>query len=148
MDVLTKKELGDQGEQDVIDLVPCPNCGSKLMKLPRNYPLVDLQCTACTFRVQVKRSSVPPEKAMKVQGGGWHVLNHALKVGMVLPPLIVNFNWLDTKTGEEKREIRFYPFVWKKNIMRRTANILSVNRVHEMVDYSLRGLVYYKLFPR
>lgn len=39
------KISGDEGEQEIIDLVPCPNCKKKLMLLPENYPLYDLQCT-------------------------------------------------------------------------------------------------------
>jgi len=45
---------GRKGELDVIRLVRCPNCGKKLMPLPANYPMYDIQCTACTFRARVK----------------------------------------------------------------------------------------------
>src|SRR3989344_3765554 len=47
------KESGDAGEIEVVNLVPCPNCGKPLMSLPKNYPLYDIQCTGCLFRAQV-----------------------------------------------------------------------------------------------
>jgi len=34
------KESGDAGELEIINLVPCPNCGKDLMVLPKNYPLL------------------------------------------------------------------------------------------------------------
>ena len=46
------------GEKVVVEKVPCPNCGKRLMPLPPNYPLYDLQCTGCLFRAQVKKSSL------------------------------------------------------------------------------------------
>ena len=48
------KIAGDFGEQEIVDKMPCPNCGKTLMLLPKNYPLFDLQCTGCSFRAQVK----------------------------------------------------------------------------------------------
>ena len=44
------KISGDAGELDVVEKVPCPNCGKKLMILPQNYPLYDVQCVGCNFR--------------------------------------------------------------------------------------------------
>ena len=46
------KILGDKGEFDVVVKVPCPNCTKKLMVLPKNYPLFDVQCEGCSFRAQ------------------------------------------------------------------------------------------------
>lgn len=43
------KENGDQGEIEIVEKVPCPNCGKKLMLLPTGYPLYDVQCTGCNF---------------------------------------------------------------------------------------------------
>lgn len=31
---MSNKSSGDIGEQEVVDLVPCPNCGNRLMLLP------------------------------------------------------------------------------------------------------------------
>jgi len=41
--MLTNRQSGDQGELEVIRLMPCPNCGKALMSLPPNYPLYDVQ---------------------------------------------------------------------------------------------------------
>ena len=54
------KVNGDAGEQDVVDKVPCPNCGKKLMLLPPNYPMCDVQCTGCNFRAQIKTNRHKP----------------------------------------------------------------------------------------
>ncbi|MDD4625024.1 MAG: DpnI domain-containing protein [Candidatus Paceibacterota bacterium] len=56
------KISGDIGEQEVIKLIVCPNCGKKLMGLPSNYPLYDIQCTACAFRAQIKTNNKKPAK--------------------------------------------------------------------------------------
>ena len=39
------QDNGDKGENEVIEKIKCPNCNRKLMLLPKNYPLVDVQCT-------------------------------------------------------------------------------------------------------
>ena len=52
---------GDNGEIDIINLILCPNCNKKLMLLPKNYPLYDIQCTACNFRAQVKTNHTKPK---------------------------------------------------------------------------------------
>ncbi len=106
------KKVGDQGEQEVIQLVPCPNCGKKLMGLPTGYPLFDVQCTGCSFRAQVKTNQSKPKK--EIFGAGWQIMEKVLKSGYITPPLITNFRWSD-KTGAHQ-EIRFYPFVPKKNL--------------------------------
>ena len=54
------RESGDKGERDIIQKVLCPNCNKKLMILPPNYPLYDVQCTACSFRAQVKTTNGKP----------------------------------------------------------------------------------------
>jgi DNA-directed RNA polymerase subunit RPC12/RpoP len=63
------QKAGDQGEMDVVNLVPCPNCGKKLMMLPKNYPLYDVQCTGCLFRAQVKTNNTKPKPVILAQGG-------------------------------------------------------------------------------
>ena len=108
------KLAGDDGEQEVVDLVLCPNCGKKLMKLPPNYPLVDLQCTGCVFRVQVKSNNCKPKA--EIFGAGWDIVEKVLKSGYMMPPLIANFKWVEKE--QEFHEIRFYPFIPKKILKR------------------------------
>lgn len=67
--IMNNKERGNVGEEEIVKLVPCPNCGKKLMKLPKNYPLVDVQCEGCTFRAQVKTVNSSPKKI--IFGAGW-----------------------------------------------------------------------------
>jgi len=38
----------------------------------------------------------------------------SLKFGFITPSLIANFKW--TEEGKNQQEIRFYPFVSKKNL--------------------------------
>lgn len=66
---ITNKQAGDTGELEVIELVPCPNCGKKLMILPTNYPLFDAQCTSCSFRAQIKTNQSKPKKKSLMLGG-------------------------------------------------------------------------------
>lgn len=103
---------GDAGEQEVVDLVPCPNCGKPLMLLPKNYPLFDVQCTGCSFRAQVKTNKSKPKK--EIFGAGWQIMEKVLKSGFMTPSLIANFKWEEKDII--KQEIRFYPFVPKKNL--------------------------------
>lgn len=133
-----KQDNGERGEKEVCNLVPCPNCGKKLIQLPKGFPLFDVQCSGCMFRAQVKS---PGEKSKedKIRGAGWNILDKALKVGMIIPPLIVNF----------KKEIRFYPYIPKKALQKRVAAIKQKGkdkpRYHPMFDYDLSELKYYVL---
>jgi hypothetical protein len=108
----TNKECGDDGENEVVKLIQCPNCGKKLQRLPQNFPLYDVQCTGCSFRAQVKTSLSAPKDA--IFGAGWAVIEKVLKAGFHVPPLIVNFK--GGKGNEAKQEIRFYPFIPKANL--------------------------------
>jgi hypothetical protein len=47
-------------------------------------------------------------------GAGWEIMNKVLKSGYLVPPLITNFKW--EEKGVSHQEIRFYPFVPKKNL--------------------------------
>lgn len=109
------KQSGFFGEQEVVDLINCPNCGKKLMMLPPDYPLYDVQCTGCSFRAQVKTSRSRPKQV--VLGAGWEIMDKVTKSGFIIPPLITNYKW--TQNGEEKQEIRFYPFIPKGNLQKR-----------------------------
>lgn len=106
------KEYEDAGEREVVEHVRCPNCGKELMLLPPNYPMNDVQCSGCVFRAQIKTIHSKPKAV--IFGAGWDITEKTLKSGYMMPPLIANFKWED-KTGEHQ-EIRFYPFVPKKNL--------------------------------
>ena len=105
---MNNKETGDIGEKEIVKLVPCPNCGKKLMTLPKNYPLVDVQCTGCIFRAQIKTINSSPKNILF--GAGWEIMNKVLKSGYMIPATFFNFKW------EEHQEIRFYPFIPRKNL--------------------------------
>lgn len=108
----SNRESGDRGEQEIIDLVPCPNCQKKLMLLPPNFPLYDVQCMGCSFRAQVKTNQSRPKAV--IFGAGWDIMDKVLKSGFITPPIFTNFKWIEK--GEEKQEIKFYPFIPKKNL--------------------------------
>jgi DNA-directed RNA polymerase subunit RPC12/RpoP len=109
---MNNKLSGDTGEKEVVELVPCPNCGKKLMTLPQNFPMYDVQCTGCTFRAQVKTNNCEPKNI--ILGAGYDIYEKVLKAGYLSPPLIVNFKWkVDNKL---QQKIIFYPFVAKWNI--------------------------------
>ena len=100
---MSNKVSGDKGEEEVCGLVPCPNCKKKLMMLPKNYPLYDLQCTGCSFRVQVKTNKSKPKS--EIFGAGWEIMNKVLKSGFMIPPLIANFKWFENGKKKQKNNI-------------------------------------------
>ena len=106
-----KQQVGDAGEDEIAKDAPCPNCGHRLVKFSKkNYPLYDLQCESCFFRVQVKTSGSSPKNS--VPGAGWDIISKVLKAGFLAPPLIVNFKGKKGKLAQS--EILFFPFVTKE----------------------------------
>lgn len=135
-----RKESGDSGELEVVKLIRCPNCDKKLMLLPPNYPLYDVQCTACAFRAQIKTANKKPAK--QILGAGWDILDKVLKSGFLIPPILVNYKWSEGQT--HKQEIRFYPFIPKKYIRKSLRDIKSRGRKYWMFNYvDLDKLVYF-----
>lgn len=134
---------GDKGEQEVIRLVPCPNCGKKLMALPKNYPLYDVQCTGCLFRAQVKTNNSKPKKV--IFGAGWDIMSKVLKAGAITPPLMANFKW--KKKGVLCQEIRFYPFVPKRYLKMRQLSPKADRANYKMFNYvELDTIPHFLLF--
>ena len=132
MKKITNKESGNSGEQEIVDLIPCPNCGKSLMKLPPNYPLYDVQCMGCSFRAQVKTNKSKPKSV--VFGAGWQIMNKVLKSGYMTPPLFLNFKW--SERGVAKQEVRFYPFVPKKNLSNYRLSETARRANYEMFTYT------------
>lgn len=125
------KKIGDQGELEIVRLVPCPNCKKPLMKLPPNYPLYDLQCTGCNFRAQVKTNRSRPKK--EIFGAGWEIMDKVLKSGFVTPPLIVNFKWKEKNKTRQK--ILFYPFVPKSHLKKWQLSPIAKRANYKMFNY-------------
>ncbi|MGI5897818.1 MAG: DpnI domain-containing protein [Candidatus Dojkabacteria bacterium] len=140
--IRTNRIIGDEGEKDVIKKIKCPNCGKELMLLPPNFPLCDIQCTACQFRAQIKTNRTKPHNI--IFGAGWNIVDKVLKSGYLMPPLITNFIW--ENHGEQMQEIRLYPFVTKKSLIVRTAHITEGNRNHKMFNYNLKDLPFLVLY--
>ena len=110
---------GAKGELEIINDYKCPNCNSKLLRLPASFPLFDVQCQRCLFRAQVKTTTDCAPKD-QIFGAGWDILEKNLKAGHLIPPLIVIFNWQDKKTKKLNKKIFFFPFLTeKKNIHHR-----------------------------
>lgn len=128
---MNNKLSGDFGEEEVIKLVSCPNCSKRLMSLPNNYPLDDLQCTSCSFRVQVKTNNSKPKS--EIFGAGWEIIDKVLKSGFTMPPLIVNFKWTEEKNNRQK--IIFYPFIPKKNLKKRKLSSFARRANYKMFNY-------------
>jgi DNA-directed RNA polymerase subunit RPC12/RpoP len=136
---------GNIGEQEVVDLIPCPNCKKKLMLLPKNYPLYDLQCTGCSFRVQVKTNKSKPKP--EIFGAGWDIINKVLKSGFIMPPLIVNFKWKEKEVKRQK--IIFYPFIPKSNLKKRQLPPTAKRANYKMFNYvGLDKLPSFPLYDR
>jgi len=141
----SNKQAGTIGGQEVVDLIPCPNCGKKLMLLPQGYPLFDVQCTGCSFRAQVKTNKSKPKAV--VFGAGWQIMNKVLKSGYMTPPLFLNFKW--SEKGESKQEIRFYPFVPKKNLSNYKLAPTARRANYEMFTYKgMDKLPYFLVYEK
>jgi len=123
--------VGARGEEEICRLVRCPNCGKKLMRLPKNYPLYDLQCTACSFRAQVKTQNTKPKN--EIFGAGWDILDKVLKSGFMVPPLIVNFRYVED--GKLHRKIVFYPFIPKDHLKKRQLSESARRANYKMYNY-------------
>ena len=129
-------KTGIAGEDEVIRKVKCPNCGKQLIKLPPNYPLFDIQCSACSFKAQVKTSNGTTLKT--VLGAGWDVMKHCTKAGMLIPPLIVNMKKL--------KKILFFPFIPKKNLSHYQLSATARRANYKMFNYrGLDKLPYFEL---
>ncbi|MDD4290539.1 MAG: DpnI domain-containing protein [Patescibacteria group bacterium] len=143
--ISNNKINGNQGEQEVVDLVKCPNCGKELMLLPTNYPLYDLQCIGCNFRAQVKTNRSKPKK--EIFGAGWDIMEKVLKSGYITPPLIVNFKWKEK--DQERQEIRFYPFVPKDSLKKYQLSSTARRANYKMFRYvGLDKLPFFILFKK
>jgi DNA-directed RNA polymerase subunit RPC12/RpoP len=126
-----KQKVGDAGEKEIAKHAPCPNCGKKLMVLPQNYPLYDVQCEGCSFRAQVKTSKSASKAT--VRGAGWDIIHKVLKAGFMSPPLIVNF-----KPPGREQEIFFFPFVPRSHLTKYHLSENHRQKNYAMFDY--RGL--------
>ncbi len=140
-----RKVIGTQGEEDVVRLVPCPNCKKSMMRLPVDYPLFDLQCTGCSFRAQVK--TISSKEKDRILGAGWEVINKVLKSGYMLPPLIVNYVWEEKNIRKQK--IVFFPFIPKVNVRKRVVGVTAQRANYKMFDYvGLLSLPHFVLYER
>lgn len=122
---------GVAGEREVVRLVPCPNCKKKLMALPPNYPLYDLQCTGCSFRAQVKTNCSKPKG--EIFGAGWDIIEKVMKSGFMVPALIVNFKW--SEKGKRRQKILFYPFIPRKHLRKRQLSDQARRKKYKMFNY-------------
>jgi len=123
---------GDAGEIDVCNKISCPNCGKKLLLLPPSYPLYDIQCEGCSFRAQIKSNHCKPKN--EILGAGWQIMDKVLKSGYLVPPLITNFVW--SENDLTRQEIRFYPFVPKKNLKKYKLSETARRANYEMFRYT------------
>ncbi|SRR6266498_291172 len=139
------KQSGDQGELDIVNLVPCPSCGKKLMILPPSFPLYDVQCTACYFRAQVKTNLSKPKK--EIFGATWDIADKVMRAGFTVPPLIINYKW--KAKDSEHHQILFYPFIPRVNLKKRFTTIKKSGRQLWMFNYiGLDKLPYLTLFNK
>lgn len=122
---------GSLGEREVVELVHCPNCGKKLMLMPPNYPLYDVQCTGCNFRAQIKSANHKP--CNTVRGAGWDIMEKVLKAGMLPPLLILNFKWQEK--GNQHQKILFFPFVPKKHLRKYKLSETARRANYKMFNY-------------
>ena len=141
----TNREAGDKGEKEIIKLIPCPNCGKKLMTLPPGFPLYDIQCMRCLFRAQVKTNNSKPKPV--IFGAGWDIISKVMKSGYMVPPLLTNFKWNDKEKNHQ--EIRFYPFIPKINLKMHQLSPKARRANYKMFNYiGIDEIPYFVLFKK
>ena len=115
------------------------------MNFLKNYPLFDLQCTGCLFRVQVKTANSKPKSTLF--GAGWDIIEKVLKSGYMIPPLIANFKWKEA--GKERQKVIFYPFIPKINISKRQLSPTARRANYKMFNYTgLDKLPHFVLYEK
>lgn len=113
------------------------------MLLPPSYPLVDIQCTACYFRAQVKTVNSKPKDFSF--GAGWEIMNKVLKSGYMVPSTFFNFKWDDGK----KQEIRFYPFIPRINLRKYQLSAKARRANYKMFHYvGLNKIPYFVVYKK
>jgi len=141
---INNRHVGTAGEKEVVALVKCPNCNKDLMLLPPNYPLYDVQCTGCSFRAQVKTINSKPKNIFF--GAGWEIVDKVLKSGFMMPSLFANFKWQENKIT--KHEVRFYPFIPKKNLKKYKLSSKAKRANYKMFHYrEMNNLPFFKVYP-
>ncbi len=139
------QDSGDAGEKEVVQHVPCPNCSKRLMLLPKNFPLYDIQCIGCNFRAQVKTSNSKPKST--IFGAGWDVIEKVLKSGFLVPSIITNFKWKDKE--ENHQEIRFYPFIPKINLKMHKLSPTARRANYKMFNYiGIEKIPFFVLYKK
>ncbi len=143
--MLGNKQVGDLGEREIVRKVSCPNCGKKLMQLPKNYPLYDLQCMGCSFRAQVKTNRSKPKD--EINGAGWEIMDKVLKSGFMVPPLFANFKYQEN--GKNRQTIIFYPFIPKENLKKRQLSSTAKRANYRMFNYKgLSKLPHFVMYDK
>lgn len=133
------QDKGDKGEKFIKDNVLCPNCGKKLVLLPKNYPLYDIQCSACNFRAQIKTSTLKTEDI--VHGAGWDIMEKILKAGLQVPPLILNL------INKNEHKVLFFPFIPKKHLKKYQLSNTAKRANYKMFNYiNLSQLPHFELY--
>ena len=141
----SNKETGTKGEKEIVKKIKCPNCDKQLAQLPKNFPLYDVQCTRCSFRAQVKTFNKKPSSS--TLGAGWDIMEKVLKVGYLVPPLILNFKWKEK--GKKLQVIRFYPFIPKINLKNYRLSSTARRANYRMFHYEgIDRLPYFSLYKK
>ena len=132
------QKTGDKGEKQVVRDAPCPNCGKRMTRLPKCFPLYDVQCKSCSFRAQVKTKTGHSSGKFRVRGGGWNIMRCHLKAGGLPPPLILNF--------PSESKMLFFPCIPKSIYKKYKLRDDHPQPNYEMFDYSgLNALPHFEL---
>lgn len=142
---MSRRDLGLEAEVFVVRRIMCPNCTGSLERLDGDYPLLDVRCTRCLLRAQVKRVKAKPRKL--IRGASWGPVDVYLRTGLLLPPMFVCFDWPEGQ--RQPGVVHFYPLVPKQCVKRRR---LSQNHKTDagrlMAEYDLGSLPPLVVFRR
>jgi hypothetical protein len=76
------------------------------------------------------------------------VLDKTLKSGHLIPPLLLNFQWVDATTSKDRQEVYFFPFLTKNNVRRRQRSMSGQRPGYKEFNYvGLVNAPQMRLFP-
>jgi len=74
-------------------------------------------------------------------------MDKVLKSGFITPPIFTNFKWKEVK--KERQELRFYPFIPKKNLNKYKLSAVARRANYWMFNYiGLDKLPYFVLYKK
>ena len=120
---LLKKKVGDYMEHHVANILSCPSCGKKKLKvLGNNSPSLDIVCKNCKRRIEVKSKCLSVNnlpKDIKLPHGNFSDYNKRQKYGLDFIIVIYSVNRI-------KKQINIREVLYMNDNIIKNGNIVEV----------------------